>query len=320
MVGRSFELECIFPVRIRERLQQIEWKQSLEEIRVRIGQPMEFLYCEESKYLVIRGEVCEMVLADSDSWRKACVASMQDVVEMMNFISNYSLYAYKDEVRQGFITIEGGHRIGMAGAVALDGGEIIGLQPITFLNIRVAHECIGCADEVIAYICDGERVYNTLFFSEPGMGKTTLLRDCIRILSDGTSAWHGKKVCVVDERSELSACHIGVPQNDLGRRTDVLCGCGKAVGMQMLLRTMSPEVIAVDELGEEADFLAVEQAAYCGCHVIGTIHAGTICELREKPYLSRWLECGVFQRYVGISKENGVRRYEVFDTQMERIC
>lgn len=319
-MSRQFELERIFPVNIRVQLQQLEWRQNLEEIRIRVGQPIEFLYATKSKYIIVRGDVCEMVLADDDSWEKAYAVTMQDVVEMMNFISNYSLYAYKDEMRKGFITIEGGHRIGMAGVVALNGGEIIGLQPVTFLNIRVAHECVGCADEVASYICDGEHIYNTLFFSEPGMGKTTVLRDCIRALSNGTSDWNGKKVCVVDERSELSACHIGVPQNDLGRRTDVLCGCEKSKGMQMLLRTMSPEVIAVDELGGEEDFLAVEQAAYSGCHVIGTIHAGEIHELREKAYLSKWLQCGVFQRYVGIRKENGVRRYEVFDAQMERIC
>lgn len=316
----QFDLEYIFPVHIREQLQQIEWRQNLEEIRIRIGQPMEFLYCMESKYLVSEGAVYEMVLADGNSWKDAYVATMQDMVEMLNFISNYSLYAYKDEMRQGFITIEGGHRIGMAGVVSMEQGKVIGLQPVTFLNIRVAHECLGCADKVVSYIYEGEQVYNTLFFSKPGMGKTTVLRDCIRTLSNGTSDWNGKKVCVVDERSELSACHIGVPQNDLGRRTDVLCGCEKSVGMQMLLRTMSPQIIAVDELGAEADFHAVEQATYSGCHVIGTIHAGEIHELREKPYLAKWLDCGVFQRYVGIRKENGVRKYEVFDAQMERIC
>lgn len=300
-----FTLEKIFPMHIRRQFCMDEYMQDLEEIRIRVGQPIEFLYSKGSRYL------------EEGIYR----VTMQDVAEMVNYISNYSLYAYKEELKQGYITLEGGHRVGMAGGAVMEGGQLVGIHPVTFLNIRVAHEKKGCACEMLPYICREDGIYNTLFFSEPGAGKTTLLRDCIRLLSDGTKDRAGMKVCVVDERSEIAACHIGVPQNDLGTRTDVLCGCAKPAGIQMLLRAMSPQVLAVDELGSEADFLAVEQAVYSGCHVLGTIHAGDIVELREKPYLSEWINRGVFQRYIGIRrKKDGVRRYQIFDAQMECLC
>ncbi len=300
-----FPLGKIFPTHIREWLCIDEYLQELEEIRIRVGQPIEFIHSTGSKYL-------------KDGLYRA---TMQDVAEMVNYISNYSLYAYKEELKQGYITLEGGHRVGMAGGAVMEGGQLVGINPVTFLNIRVAHEKKGCACEVLPYICREDGIYNTLFFSEPGAGKTTLLRDCIRQLSDGTKDGEGMKVCVVDERSEIAACHIGVPQNELGIHTDVVYGCSKSAGIQMLLRAMSPQVLAVDELGNEADFLAVEQAVYSGCHVLGTIHAGNITELRKKPYLSDWISHGAFQRYIGIRrKKDGTRRYQIFDAQMECLC
>lgn len=304
-VGNILPVEKIFPMHIREWLCMDECLQDLEEIRVRVGQPMEFIHSTGSTYL------------KNGLYR----VTVQDVAEMVNYISKYSLYAYKEELKQGYITLEGGHRVGMAGGAVTEGGQLVGISPVTFLNIRVAHEKKGCACELLPYICREEGIYNTLFFSEPGAGKTTLLRDCIRLLSDGAYDGAGMKVCVVDERSEIAACHIGVPQNDLGIRTDVLCGCAKPIGIGMLLRAMSPQVLAVDELGSEADFAAVERAVYSGCRVLGTIHAGDIDELREKPGLSEWIKRGVFQRYIGIRREkNGARRYQIFDAQMECLC
>lgn len=300
-----FPLAKIFPIHIREWLCTEEYLQNLEEIRVRVGQPMEFLYSTGSRYL-------------KDGLYRI---TMQDIAEMMNYISNYSLYAYKEELKQGYITLEGGHRVGMAGGAVMEGGGLVGIQPVTFLNIRVAHEKKGCADELLSNILREDGIYNTLLFSEPGAGKTTLLRDCIRQLSNGAEDRVGMKVCVVDERSEIAACHMGVPQNDLGMRTDVLCGCTKPAGIRMLLRAMSPQILAVDELGSEADFLAVEQAAYSGCRVLGTLHAGDITELREKPYLSGWIKRGTFQRYIGIRRnKDGTRGYQVFGAQMECLC
>lgn len=321
MVDKELYLKYIFPMHIRGRIDIEAYRQNLEEIRVRVGQPIEFIHSMGSGFLKLENDTCMLVAASEVRKEELYHATRGDVAEMMNYISNYSLYAYKDELRQGYITMEGGHRVGMAGGAVMEHGGVMGILPVTFLNIRVAHEHPGCASFVLPYIYRENGIYNTLFFSEPGAGKTTVLRDCIRLLSDGTREKPGMKVCVVDERSEIAASHIGVPQNDVGVRTDVLCGCEKTAGIQILLRSMSPQVLAVDELGCEEDFLAVEQAAYSGCRVVGTIHAGDVNELREKLHLKKWSSRGVFQRYVWIKRaKNGARSWQIYNAQMERLC
>lgn len=320
---QAFPLEKIFPLRIREALCGREWQEGLEEIRVRVGQPLEFVYDNKNQYPGIEDGTCIFSEGYLVGKEKSAVyrMNMQDISEMLSYISNYSLYAYKEEMKQGYITIEGGHRIGLAGGAVMEQGKIMGLHHVAFLNIRVAHQKQGCATEVLPYIRQNDSIYNTLLLSEPGAGKTTLLRDCIRQLSDGNQEEDGMKVSVLDERSEIAACHLGVPQNDLGMRTDVLDGCDKPEGIRMLLRTMSPQVIAVDELGGEEDFMAVEQAVYSGCRVLGTIHAGDVRELLEKPYLSEWVKREVFQRYIRIKRRSdGSRQIMVYDARMERLC
>lgn len=317
------ELEKLFPMHIRAALPKEPWQDGLEEIRIRIGLPMEFSYENENRYLVMeggKGRFCgeEIIRRQEQAVYRVC---MTDIAEMMNYISNYSLYAYKEEIKQGYITVEGGHRIGIAGGVFMEHGKIAGVAHITFLNIRIAHEHKGCARQLLPYILHEGDIYNTLILSPPGVGKTTILRDSIRLLSEGSSENPGMKVCVVDERSEIAACHMGVPQNDLGPRTDVLDGCGKAEGILLLLRSMSPQVLAVDELGGEQDFAAVEQAVYSGSRVIGTVHAGEMRELREKPYLRRWIGKEVFHRFALIQKDcTGVRTLQIYNEHMERLC
>lgn len=302
------EISLLFPVSMREYIRKMPW-QGLEEIRIRIGQPVEFCYGEGYRYLFMGEE-------NKEPYRM----QGEDIEKMLDYISNYSLYAYQEEVRQGYITIEGGHRIGLLGQAVTEQGKMMGICPITFLNVRIAHERLDCAKELLPYLLDGRSIYNTLFLSAPGAGKTTYLRDCVRLLSKGERERAGLKVCVVDERSEIAACHMGIPQNDLGPRTDVLDGCGKSEGMLLSLRSMSPQVIAVDELGTEEDFFAVEQAVCSGSRILGTIHAGKIQELEEKPHLRRWMEKQMFQRFVQITRqENGERKIHIFDAGMRRL-
>lgn len=317
------QMEQIFPLGIRKLLSGVPWQDGLEEIRVRIGQPVEFSYDTGTRYLKILNGTCTFCGEQELRLKKAelYIATVKDIAEMLNYISNYSLYAYKEEIRQGYITIEGGHRIGIAGGAAMENGKIAGMHHISFLNIRVAHEKIGCAGALLPHIRCRNSIYNTLLLSAPGAGKTTCLRDSIRLLSEGNEENPGIKVCVVDERSEIAACHLGIPQNQLGPRTDVLDGCGKAEGMLMLLRSMSPQVLAVDELGTESDFMAVEQAVYSGSKVLGTVHAGDIRELTEKPYLRRWMEKKVFRRFALISRgPAGRRSFQIYDEHMEKLC
>lgn len=240
------EIRLLFPVHMRTFFQDDTWQSGLEEIRVRVGQPIEFCYGSDNCYLIGK-EKEQMFCSEKDyrRWEKDLYhASEADLREMLNYISNYSLYAYKEEIKQGYITIEGGHRVGVAGQTVLVDGKIAGISPITFLNIRIAHEKCGCARKILPLIRQKNSIYNTLILSMPGAGKTTLLRDSIRALSNGEAYGIRLKVCVVDERSEIAASFHGVPQNDMGPRTDVMDGCGKAEGMQLLIRSMSPQIIA----------------------------------------------------------------------------
>lgn len=299
-----YELECLFPVHLREAVKQELNTEDVEEIRIRTGQPVEFVTAKGSRFNGTAYRVTE-----------------RDAAQMLSFISSYSLYAYQEQLRQGFLTIQGGHRVGVCGSVALDDGSITGMHHISFFNIRIAHEKKGCATELLPYIRRENGIFNTLIFSEPGAGKTTVLRDCIRLISQGTEDVPGQRVCVVDERSEIAACHLGVPQNDLGPRTDVLDGCPKREGMRMLLRSMSPQVLAVDELGGEEDYRMVEEAVYSGSRVLGTVHMGDIRELSDKPFLSRWMQKKVFARFIAICrKKDGTRGYRIYDENRERIC
>ena len=316
-------LKVLFPVHIREKIKEDQWFDGLEEIRIRVGQPIELEYADETRYLLFEGtHVCICSREKIKSEGRVCYrVTGKDIAEMLSYISEYSLYAYQEELRQGYITIEGGHRIGIAGEVAKDGEGIAGIKYISFLNIRVAHEKKGCAEKILPYLKDEKSIYNTLLVSKPGAGKTTCLRDCIRSLSDGMEGWDGMKICVVDERSEIAACHLGIQQNDMGMRADVLAGCSKSEGMMLMLRSMSPQIIAVDELGKKADFQAVEQAVCSGVRILGTVHADTVEELWEKPYLKKWMKRGIFKRFILIRRSrSGEREFQVFNGKRERLC
>lgn len=290
----------IMPVRLREQLGPCLENPDIEEIRIRIGQPIE-LRCGETNI-----------------WLRE-VMGERDIEEMMTFISKYSIYAYEEEMRQGFLTIEGGHRIGFFGQVRLKDGKIVHMINIRFLNVRVAREKKGCAGEIMKWICRDGEFFNTLLISPPGVGKTTYLRDCIRQLSGKEK--QGKKICVIDERSEIAACHLGIPQNDIGARTDVLDGCPKREGMLLALRSMSPEIIAVDELGGEADVWALREIVLSGCQILGTLHGKSPEEIRRKTAVRKCFEEGIFQRYIFLQKDKrGERSFAVYDGEFEKIC
>lgn len=310
------EIIRIFPLHLRPFCKAgFKGGERPEEIRMRIGQPL-LLYTGSRELFWNDGQQCL-----SEDITGAYKAKERDFEDMLAYMSNYSLYAFEEEIRGGFLTIQGGHRIGLAGKTVCEQGIVKTMRQISFLNIRIACEHKGCADDVLPYIRNGVSVYNTLFISPPGIGKTTLLRDCIRQLSTGTKGFPGHKVGVVDERSEIAACYLGRPQNDLGPRTDVMDCCPKSEGMLLLLRSMSPEIIGVDELGGQADYEAVEAALHCGCHILGTMHGERIEEMKEKPYLRKWLEKVFFERYVFLSKEDKkTRKFTIYNERLEKIC
>ena len=260
----------------------------LQEIRLRIGQPVTVLYQNE-----------ELILPTMYSEKKRL--GKQEMKETIEHISNYSLYAYEQEMRQGFITIEGGHRVGMAGQGIMEGGKIKNMKYISSINIRVSHEVLDCANKIFPYITYNKQMYHTLIISPPRCGKTTLLRDVIRQISDGNRWIKGCTVGVVDERSELGGCYLGVIQNNLGMRTDILDRCPKADGMIMLIRSMAPQVVAVDEIGAKEDVHAIEYAMHCGCKMLATAHGDSMEEICKKPIFEKLIREKRFERYVILS-------------------
>lgn len=305
----------IFPEHLRQAFGECEGTEKLEEIRIRIKQPMIFR-TGDGEYFLDEGK-----RKFTRNRELAYCAGKEDLEQMLLFLSRYSIYAFEEEIRRGYITLEGGHRVGLAGQVVMEEGKVKTIRYINFMNIRVAREKKGCAQNMLPYLYQGDSIYNTLIVSPPGMGKTTYLRDTVRLLSDGNRERNGIRVCIIDERSEIAACHLGVPQNDVGIRTDVMDGCEKAEGMLMVLRAMSPQVIAVDELGGRRDFEAVEKVLYCGSRILGTVHAENVDELKRKPSLSDWTGKHMIERFVVLKRTgDGRRLFEIYDGSLKQIC
>ena len=286
-------LTRIFSRNIREILRNVKAApEYIQEIRLRIQAPLLLIWNHQEFFLTPEGRC-------SADPKTAYQVTRQDLKETLEQVGSHSLYAFEEEIRQGFITIPGGHRIGLAGKVVADKGSIRSMKFITFLNVRLAHEAKGCADAVMPCLFDRGAMLHTLIISPPRCGKTTLLRDIIRQVSDGeTGIRPGMTVGVVDERSELAACWQGVPQNQVGIRTDVLDCCPKAQGMMMLIRTMAPQVVAVDEIGSRADLEAMEQVMNCGCRLLATVHGNSVEDIRRKPVLAAMMEEQWFERYI----------------------
>lgn len=280
--------------------------EKLQEIRLRIEEPMCIIYEGKESFLGEDGFF-------SQKRDKAYKVTRQDIRETMEYVSNYSMYAFEEEMRQGYITILGGHRIGVAGKTIGERGHVKSMKNVSFLNIRLAHEVKGCASRVLPYLRHREGIHHTLLISPPRCGKTTLLRDLIRQLSNGEKNHCGMTVGVVDERSEIGACYMGKPQNDLGCRTDILDGCPKVEGMMMLVRSMAPQIIAVDEIGSREDVEAMEYVMNCGIHLLATVHGSSIEELKNKPVLGRLIQQRIFERYILLQSGNIGKIQKIFD-------
>lgn len=288
----------MMPKAIRYKLLQIAdgTKYRIQEIRLRAYKPL-ILVLDHKEYGLTNNGLGSI----EESHR----VTLEEVQAILQVLSGYSLYALEDEIRQGYITLEGGHRVGLVGKAVVEDKKVKTIKHISGLNVRISHEVIGCSKKVLPYLIAREKVYHTLIVSPPKCGKTTLLRDIIRSLSNGFSGYGPYTVGVVDERSEIAGCYMGIPQNDIGIRTDVLDGCPKVEGMHMLLRSMAPDVIAVDEVGTLEDLRALEEVLGAGVTILCTTHGKDLEDCMKKPYLSQMIKEGWFERMVILSNRNG---------------
>ena len=238
--------------------------------------------------------------------------------QVVELASRWSLHTVLEQLRRGYLTVEGGHRLGLCGTAVMEGGAIHALRDLSGANLRVARQKKGIAGPTAAVLCGEGQLPNTLILAPPGAGKTTLLRDLIRCLSAGETG-RPLRVAVADERGELAALWHGRPSMDLGSCTDILDSCPKALAIPMLLRGMNPQVIAVDEITDREDVAAMEQAVGCGVALLATAHGGGLQDLKRRPLYREMAEKRIFQMLVTIRVEEG-RRVIQTDAMERFLC
>lgn len=278
---------------------------NLEEIRIRIGLPIILKYSNKDIVLEYR-------------------TTSEDLLEILEKICENSIYSYQNQICNGYITIRGGHRVGLTGNVVIQNGKIVNINNISSLNFRIARQVLGCSNELLKHIIDFDNnsVFNTLIVSSPGAGKTTILRDAIRQISNGIGNFNGKTIGLLDERSEISAMYRGTPQNDIGIRTDVMENVSKNVGMKMLIRSMSPQVICADEIGSIEDIEAIKYIVCSGVKGIFTAHGSNFKEMQLNPVVKQLLDLYIFERIVFLdSKKRGILQeiYELHDNTYKAL-
>lgn len=246
----TLPLKSIDKIHVNEPLSQIA------EIRLRAGRP------------------CVSVSVSGEMKTCSSVFTAEEIADCFAEICRYSVYSFEEEIAQGFVTLDGGHRVGICGTAVTKNGKITSFKDISGLNIRIAHQIYGCSDEVYKRVFSNG-VRSLLLAGKPLCGKTTVLRDLARRLGER------HRVVLIDSRSELSGSVRGTPTLDVGLNTDALCGAEKSEGIMLALRSLSPEIIICDEIGDDAS--AVEQAVFCGVKVIASAHAGSLSELRRRP-------------------------------------
>ena len=281
-----------FPQKVQELIKNNindEELEMLEEIRVRNNLP-----------LILKIGQAEKVIDHK--------ITTEDINYMFQKICENSIYSYQKQIANGFITVQGGNRVGIVGTAVLDGNDkVINFNYISGLNFRISRQIIGCSNQIVDEIFNGcGGIYNTLIISKPGIGKTTLLRDIVRNISNGMpNKFQGMNVAVIDERGEISATYKGIMQNDLGIRTDVINDIPKYIGMKMAIRSMAPKVIVADEIGNKRDSEAIKYAMCCGVKGIFTAHGASLEELEKNPEISDLLKNKIFEKIICIKDREG---------------
>ncbi len=282
------EIKNILPENILKDIKNIGSSNAITEIRLRVGK----------RGIVITSNV-EVFLSS--------VITLKDLLDILVKVSKNSIYAIQNDINNGFVVVPGGHRIGICGEVVLENAKIKNIKNINSMNIRVARQMIGCADKIMPYIINNKVFENTLIVSPPGCGKTTILRDTVRQLSNGVKSENflGKNVGLVDERGEIACVSQGIANLDVGIRTDVMSNCPKNIGMQMLVRSMGVSIIATDEIGAVDDIDAIKYAVCSGVSLIFTMHGNDLRDIEKKEQMSGLFKDEVFKNIIFLSNKNG---------------
>lgn len=284
------EILLYFPLHIREKMRNIDFT-NLEEIRIRNNRPI-FLKIGQSEQQV------------------NYIINTNDVLEILQKICDNSIYTYQNQICNGYITIKGGHRIGITGNIVIKDGQVTNISHIYSLNFRIARQVIDCSNKILESVLDlkNNTVFNTIIISPPGRGKTTILRDLIRKISDGIPeiSFNGINVGVVDERGEIAAMYKGIPQNDIGRRTDILDNIPKDIGMKMLIRSMNPKVIVADEIGSTKDIEAIKYAICSGVKGVFTAHGNGLKDIINNPILNELYITDGIERVLAIDENRNI--------------
>lgn len=274
------EILKYFPMQIRDCIiKNANCKlKDIREIRIRVNKP------------VILKTFSNDIVIDNVNIDKETIS------KIFECICGNSIYAFTDEISNGFVTIFGGHRVGISGKPLYKDGKIYNIKDVSSLNFRVARQVIGAGDKIINLIKKNGIFENTLIISPPGVGKTTVLRDIVRQISNS-----GYEVSLIDERTEIAACFNGIPQNDVGKRTDVMDGVNKDDGIRMMVRSMRPDFVATDEIGTDDDAEAIMYAINSGVKVIATAHGNNIQDLNRSEGLKKLIEHGLFKKIIVMS-------------------
>ncbi len=311
----SDEIINSLALNVRDKIKNIRGEE-IEEIRLRINKPLiinknqkDYFYNEKTKMLDI-------------NIKDAYVITKEDLEQTFQIICKYSIHSFMDDIRKGFITLRGGHRVGIVGKAIIENGKVENIKHVSSLNIRISREIKDCSDKVMNHIIkDSTKINNTIIISPPQCGKTTLLRDIVRNLSDGTKRYgfRGVNVALIDERNEIAGSYLGIPQMDVGIRTDIIETCPKDVGIMMVLRSMSPNIIVTDEIGTEKDIKALYTALNGGVGLITTVHGDSIEDIRSKKELSHLLDEELFKKVILLSTKKGPGTVDkIYDLQEKR--
>lgn len=255
----------------------------LEEIRIRNNKQIILKFLEKEKIINY-------------------TVKTEDILETLEKVTENSIYTYEKQIANGFITLPGGHRVGITGNAIIEEGKVINISYISGMNFRIARQIKGCSDFLLSYIYKNREIKNTLIVGIPGTGKTTILKDLIRNVSNGNENGTGVNVGVVDERNEIAAMHKGIEQTDLGARTDVISNLPKDIGIKMLIRSMTPKVIAVDEIGGKKDAETINYASKSGVKVIATIHGDSITDIKLNPEINEILTGRIIEEIIVLDK------------------